>query len=223
MKKDVFRKISAFTAAAIMLTASVSCGNKGSSSEGDGKSDGNMVAYDMDISAGDMPDGSSTVLMSEGVSGVPLKLEYIPEYLSEDEGIVISRYFYSISAHDGDMMKSCFYEGSMNYIISEGVVENSQNYVDKLYEQYSQFAGGDFEFSYLIQDSTDTSIDFSDYDNMVKDHTPDAVIEDKKMVLMDVYFNAPDLNISSTPMKTRMGDFVYIVLYKIDGQYYVMG
>lgn len=222
------KNITAFAAAAVMLTASVSCGSKESSSSGGSisKSDGNMIASpddDMNVSAGDMSEGSSTILMSESTSGVPMKLEYISSQISEEEGILISKYFYSITSRDGGLFGECFYPGSMENLISRELIGNSQEYADNFYEFYKQYINEDYEFNYLIADGLDDSVDFSYYDDIIKDYAPDAKIESRKSVVMDVYFKTLGEESSNGSMSYRMEKMIDIVIYKIDGQCYIMG
>lgn len=222
MNKIFIKKITAAAAAILMVGTSVSCGGKSSESDNTSGNSNNMVGTPGDganVSPEDMPDGSSTVLMTQTQSGVDLQLEYIPSHISEEESILISRYFYGISTNDVTIVDDCMYPDSMDSLISQELITDTQDYADQVYNMYKEFVGGDFELTYLIEDHIDRSIDFSYYDELVQN----TAVEDKKAVAMDLYFKSEEMNIGSGIMRNRMDDYAYIVLYKINGKYYIIG
>lgn len=222
MNKIFIKKIAAAAAAVLMVCTAVSCGGKPSENSDKSGNSNNMVGIPGEgdnVSLDDMPDGSSTVLMTESTSGVNLQLEYISSHISEEEAILISRYFYGISAKDGAMISECLYNGAIDSLISQDFITDSQDYAEQIYEMYKDIVSADFELTYLIEDHIDRSIDFTYYDDMV----PNVEIEDKKAVAMDLYFKSDELNLGSGLMRNRMGGFAYLVLYKINGQYYIIG
>lgn len=222
MKNNMMKKILALASSAIMTCAFSACG-KGGSSESSLKNDKNLVGYDGNYSPDDMPDNASTILMTKEESGTPLQLEYISSQLNSDQGKLLCRYFNAIGNKDAATLETCVYGGYFDLLLGKETITDIDDYAAKLYNSYVQFTGGNFVFTYLIQDST-AEAEFDMYDEIVAAFAPESQIEERTSVNIDAYFSSEELNLSSVPLKNRMdGEMLSIVIYKIDGQYYIMG
>lgn len=222
MKNNMMKKTLALASSAIMTCAFSACG-KGGSSESSSKNDGNLVGYDGNYSPDDMPDNASTILMTKKESGTPLQLEYISGQLNSDQGKLLCRYFNAIGTKDAATLETCVYGGYFDLLLGKETITDIDDYAAKLYNSYVQFTGGNFVFTYLIQDST-AEAEFDMYDEIVAAFAPESQIEERTSVNIDAYFSSEELNLSSVPLKNRMdGEMLSIVIYKIDGQYYIMG
>ncbi len=222
MKKNKMKKFLAFASSVIMTYTFAACGN-GGSSESSSKNDGNLVGYDGNYSPDDMPDNASTILMTKEESGTPIQLEYISGQLNSDQGKLLCRYFNAVGNKDAATLETCVYGGYFDLLLGKETITDIDDYAAKLYNSYVQFTGGNFVFNYLIQDST-AEADFDMYDEIVAAFAPESQIEERTAVNIDAYISSEELNLSSVPLKNRMdGEMLSIVIYKIDGQYYIMG
>lgn len=222
MKNNIMKKFLALTSAAVMTYAFTACG-KGGSSENSSKNDKNLVGYDGNYSPDDMPDNASTILMTEEESGTPLQLEYVSSQLNSDQGKLLCRYFNAVGNKDAAALETCVYGGYLDLLLGKETITDIDDYAAKLYNSYVQFTGGSFVFTYLVQDGT-AEAEFDMYDEIVAAFAPESQIEERTSVNIDAYFSSEELNLSSVPLKNRMdGEMLSIVIYKIDGQYYIMG
>lgn len=217
------KKILALASAAVMMQTFTACANGENSESSSKKDDGNLVGYDENYSPDDMPDNASTILMTQEESGTPIQLEYISSQLNSDQGKLLCRYFNAVGQKDAATLESCIYGGYFDLLLGQETITNINDYTQKLYDSYVQFIGGDFVFTYIIQDSM-ADVDFSMYDEIVSAFAPESQVEERTAVNIDAYISSEELDLSSVPLKNRMdGEMLSIVIYKIDGQYYIMG
>lgn len=222
MKKNKMKKFLALASAAIMMSTFAACGKSGSL-ESSSKNDENLVGYDGNYSTDDMPENASTILMTQEESGTPIQLEYISSQLNSDQGKLLCRYFNAIGEKDATILETCVYSGYFDILLGKETITDINDYAAKLYDSYVQFTGGNFVFTYLIQEST-AKAEFDMYDEIVAAFAPESRIEERTSVNIDAYFSSEELNLTSVPLKNRMdGEMLNIVIYKIDGQYYIMG
>lgn len=221
MKKNFLMRLSALAAASALLMASVSCGKKDSSSDEHEHKHNNMVG-DIDDNANASPEDlpAAVKLLTPTVSGVPIKMEYVEENISEQEAIAVAKYLYGMSNRDGEMVKSVMYDGMENHIVSSGQAENIQAFTESAYDYYRDFVGEDYSFDYLIAGGLYTEMEYTYYDNIVLGADRDAEITGRKTVFMETYYSSDST--SSGIMRNKSGDFVYVVVYTINGQSYVM-
>lgn len=217
------KKILALASAAVMMQTFTACANGENSESSSKKDDGNLVGYDENYSPDDMPDNASTILMTQEESGTPIQLEYISSQLNSDQGKLLCRYFNAVGQKDAATLETCVYDGYLDLLLGKETITDINDYAAKLYDSYVQFTGGNFVFTYLIQDSM-AEVDFDMYDEIVTAFAPESQIEERTSVYIDAYFSSEELNLNSVPLKNRMnGEMQNVVIYKIDGQYYIMG
>ncbi|MBR6624495.1 MAG: hypothetical protein IKK91_11480 [Ruminococcus sp.] len=219
MKKNFLMRISALAAASAMLMASVSCGKKDSSS--DEHNHKNMVG-DIDdnanVSPEDMP--ATVVLLTPTVSGIPIKMEYVEENINEQEAIAVARYLYGISEKNPEMVKSVMYDGMEKFIVSNGQAPSVEGFTDNTYRYFRDFIGEDYNFNYFVAGGLYAGMSYDYYDDIVMATDPSAQITGRKTVVMEIYYNSESK--SSGVLRNRSGDFVYVIVYTINGQSYVM-
>ena len=217
MKKDILIKLSALALASSMLMSAASCGKKDSSSEH--KHD-NMVGNiddNANADAEDMP--PAVVLLTEAISGVPLKMEYLDQNLSESEAVAVAKYLYGISEKDGEMVKSVMYDGMADYVVESGQSENIQTFTENAYNYFRDMVGEDYEISYLISAMNYSGLDYVYYDNIVRNKEPEAEISGRKTVVLEAYYDTEN---DSGILQNESDEFVYVIVYTINGQSYVM-
>ncbi|MBO5319152.1 MAG: hypothetical protein J6B01_05015 [Ruminococcus sp.] len=219
MKKNFLMRISALAAASAMLMASVSCGKKDSSS--DEHNHKNMVG-DIDNNANvapeDMP--ATVVLLTPTVSGIPIKMEYVEENINEQEAIAVAKFLYGISENNQEIVKSAMYDGMEEYIVSNGQAPSVEGFTDNTYRYFKDFIGGDYEFSYFVAGGLYSGIVYDYYDSIVLAKDPSAQITGRKTVFMDINYKSETAG--SGYLRKKSGDFVYVVVYTINGFSYVM-
>lgn len=219
MKKNFLMRFSALAAASALLMASVSCGKKDSSSdEHDHKNMVGNIDDNANVSPEDLP--ATVVLLTPSVSGIPLQLEYVEENINEQEAIAVAKYLYGLNTKDGEMVKSVMYDGMENHIVSSGQAENIQAFTENAYDYYRDFVGEDYSFDYLIAGGLYSGLIYAYYDNIVLGVDRNAEITGRKTVFMDIYYESDST--ASGILRNRVGDFVYVVVYTINGQSYVM-
>ncbi len=222
MKNNTMKKILALASASIMMSNFAACGKSGSS-ESSSKNDKNLVGYDGNYSPEDMPENASTILMTREESGTPIQIEYISNQLNSDQGKLLCQYFNALGEKDAATLETCVYGGYFDLLLGKETITDIDDYAEKLYNSYVQFTGGNFVFTYLVQDGI-AEAEFDMYDEIVAAFAPESQIEERTSVYIDAYFSSEELNLSSVPLKNRMnGEMLNIVIYKIDGQYYIMG
>ncbi len=219
MKKNFLMKISALVLTSAILISTVSCGKKDSSSEEHNHK--NMVG-DIDDNANvapeDMP--ATVVLLTPTVSGIPIKMEYVEENISEQEAIAVARYLYGISENDQEMVKSAMYDGMENFIVTNGRAPSVDGFIDNTYRYFKDFIGEDYSFNYFVAGGLYSGMPYDYYDDIVMATDPSAQITSRKTVVMEIYYNSESK--SSGVLRNRSGDFVYVIVYTINGQSYVM-
>ena len=219
MKKNFLMRISALAAASAMLMASVSCGKKDSSSdEHDHKNMVGNIDDNANVSPEDMP--ATVVLLTPTVSGIPVKMEYVEENINEQEAIAVARFLYGISENNQEMVKSVMYDGMEKFIVSNGQAPSVEGFTDNTYRYFKDFIGEDYNFTYFIAGGLYSGIVYDYYDSIVLANDPSAQITGRKTVFMDIYYKSDST--SSGILRNRSGDFVYVVVYTINGQSYVM-
>ena len=78
----------------------------------------------------------------------------------------------------------------------------------------------DYSFDYVVveQYATDEDIDFGRYDEIVFDADPDAKITDRKRLSVDAIDNQQ----GSRSINYRMGGYIDVYIYTINGKPYVL-
>ena len=219
MKKNILMRISALVLSSAMLTTSASCGKKDSSS--DGHNHKNMVGEIDDNANASSDELSAAVkLLTPAVSGIPVKMEYMEDNLSEQEAAAVAKFLYGISENDQEIVKSAMYDGMEKFIVSDGRAPSVEAFTDNLYRYFKDYIGEDYSFNYFIAGGLYNGIFYDYYDDMITAADPSAQISSRKTAVMEIYYSSDSK--SSGVLRNITGDFVYVIVYTINGESYVM-
>lgn len=217
--KNIFNKTAAFAVAIGMALAAFSCAGKSSSSESEGNLAGGGPADDINVSQDEMPYGATVTKLQ---NNVPVPIEYDYRYMNEEEGTKLSEYFAAVSLKDADMITGASYDSYLERNFSLMNVSDIQGYLDASYDSLKSYTGEDYEFSFfIVSDVTEDEGIFPYYDSIVYGINPDAKIESRKIATMDLYYDTE--SVKSCSLYYRMGNYIQVCVYQIDGQVYILG
>lgn len=213
--KNFFRRAAVLAAAAVMSVSVCSCGKDDHShSHAQMVGDGNGNADKDELSK------IYGVNMTKLKKDVPIEIEYDRNFLSEDEGRLLSNYLSAVCNADAELYKSVSYEPAVNDIVAVKESGGIDVYIKGLHDSIGHYAGKEYDFSFIvITDSKEE--DSPHFDAILKDTAPDAVITSKKLVTVDVYYDTPEAKECS--LYSKMGDYIYFYVYTIDGKPYMYG
>lgn len=214
-----YKKIAAFIVAAALSAAAVSCSSSDTSDE---QVSGNLVGSpsgDANIKENDMPYGATFTSITSENSGVVIEYDY--RYITEEEAIAVSDYFISVSSNDPEMLESTVYPEFLQYTLELIGAKTAQDYIDTEYDGYKYYIGDDFVFNYLIINDlqTEGDFDFSGYDQILHELSPDAEISGRKMVYTECLYKTSETGGSYS---YHTGSDTPLCLYTIDGKAYVL-
>lgn len=219
--KNMFTRAAVFAAAFGMALTSFSCAGKNSSADesGHGNIVGNSPPDGAHISEDEMPYGST---LSQLKTDVPIPIEYDNRFMTEEEGRKISEYFAAVGTKDADMLSEVSYDSYLELNFESMNVSSLQEYVEGYYESIKSYTGEDYEFSFItVSDVTDDESVYPYYDNIINSINPDAKIESRKVATIDILYKTE--SVKSSLISGKIGDYIKICVYQIDGQIYIMG
>ncbi len=219
--KNIFKRAAVFAAALGMALTSFSCAGKNSSADesGHGNLVGNSPPDDVQISEDEMPYGST---LSQLKTDVPIPIEYDNRFMTEEEGRKISEYFAAVGTKDADMLSEVSYDSYLELNFESMNVSSLQEYVEGYYESIKSYTGEDYEFSFItVSDVTEDESVYPYYDNIINSINPDAKIESRKVATIDILYKTE--SVKSSLISGKIGDYIKICVYQIDGQVYIMG
>lgn len=217
----LFKRAAIVLAAAVMTLGISSCAGKNSSESSGG---GHNMAGDnpgggVNIAPEDMPYGSHMTKLKENYSGVPICIEYDSNFMTEDEGKLLSTYFSAINKKDVELYNKISFGPIVNEIATMSETADANEYIAKLYDSVKSYAGEDFNISQLnVTDAVDESS--AVIDNMIQTLAPEAEVTERKLVSVDVYYDTPEAKSCSLYSKT--GSYVRIYVYTVNGKPYIM-
>lgn len=123
-------------------------------------------------------------------------------------------------------MEQALYPAALKFVIEKNNCKTAGEYVTLLHNQLGQFMNKegekytDYSFDYVVaeQYATDEDIDFGRYDEIVFDADPDAKITDRKRLSVDAIDNQQ----GSRSINYRMGGYIDVYIYTINGKPYVL-
>ncbi|MBR4626531.1 MAG: hypothetical protein IKO47_02285 [Ruminococcus sp.] len=207
--KGTFLRVAALAAACTMLMPAAGCGDK---KKGSSSSSG------LTISDADMPFGAKMTehLVEDGYE-ITTYVDY--RYITDEESKKIAEYIAAISRKDGALMEKALYPAGLAYVMNAAGSATSAEYAEYLHNSLLEVTEGEFEFDYIQAEeyADENTVDFSKYDDIVLKADPDAEITDRKKIGLDVLFNG-----GRGSIHYRMGGYIYIYLYTINGTPYVL-
>lgn len=151
--------------------------------------------------------------------GYEITTEVDYRYVTEDEAKKLAKYIAALGRSDGKLMEEALYPAALEYVKNANSCSSAEEYASKLHQQLKQFAGEEFEFDYAAVEAYagEGDMDFSKYDKIVLDADPDAKITDRKRLSVDALFDG-----SNKSMNVRMGGYIDVYMYTINGVPYVL-
>lgn len=214
--KNFFRRAAALAAAAVMTVSVCSCGKDDEHSH----SKAQMVEGAEGDADKDELSKIYGVNMTKLKKDVPIEIEYDRNFLTEDEGRLLSNYLSAVCNADAELYKSVSYEPSVNDIVAVKESGGIDVYIKGLHDSIGHYAGEEYDFSFIV--ITDSKEDYSPhFDVILEDTAPDAVVTSKKLVTVDAYYDTPEAKDCS--LYSQMGDYIYFYVYTIDGKPYMYG
>lgn len=218
--KNFFKKAAVLAAVTVMTFASYSCSGKDSSSDNAGNLAGDGPAEGVSISSDDMPYGATVTKLQN--DDIPVPIEYDYRYMTEEEGKKLSEYFAAIGLKDADMIAGASYGSYLEHNFSSMNVSNIEDYLTVSYDSLKTYTEEDFQFSYfIVSDVTQNEDVYPYYDELIYSIDPDAKIESRKVATMDLYYDTESAK--SCSLYYRMGNYIQVCVYQIDGQIYILG
>jgi hypothetical protein rflaF_06591 len=218
--KNIFRKAAVMAVVTVMTLASYSCSGKDSSSDNAGNLAGGGPAEGVSVSSEDMPYGATVTKLQN--DDIPVPIEYDYRYMTEEEGRKLSEYFAAVGLKDADMIAGACYGSYLEHFYSTMNVSNIQDYLMVSYDSLKTYTGEDYEFSFFIVSDVIQNEDvYPYYDELIYSINPDAKIESRKIATMDLYYDTESAK--SCSLYNRMGNYIQVCVYQIDGQVYILG
>ena len=226
MKKFISRTFALIAAAAIMLSASVSC----SESEADkrAKKDTNLAGGDVDdnvsLDLDQMPYGAEYQKLLPEDYDTPLGVDRDPRYVSDAEAAKLADYFYAISEKDPAYLEKALHPDFLKYVLETTSSESAKDFLEKEYELIKQYTGSDFTFTFVLVDGIMKNTDVTGmeaYDARLEKAVPNANVSDKKALMVNCTYSKPNDG-GSYSLQMRLGEYVTLCVYTIDGEPYVV-
>lgn len=215
----IFMKTAALAAAMAMSLASYSCSGKESSSVNEGNLAGDGPADNVSVSSDDMPYGATITQLK---NDVPVSIEYDYRYMTDEEARKLSEYFAAVGLKDADMAAGACYDSYLENFFSAMNVSNIEDYLTVSYDTLKSYTEEDYEFSYfIVSDVTQNESVYPYYDEIIYSINPDANIESRKVATMDLYYDTESA--VSCSLYYRMGNYIQVCVYQIDGEAYILG
>ncbi len=205
-----FRMAAAALLAAAMITSPVSC-SKDSSSGSSSTSK---------IKSSDIPYGAS-MTKHQVEEGVAIQTEVDINCVTLEESKALSFYIAGIGQGKGEVFEKCTDKRILDYVIENAGCKSADEYAKKLHEQYKTYmikdgeTEPDYDFTYVVAEKMDgeDAKDFSAFDEIVEKLIPDAEIKDRKCL----YIDAIDIDNGSKSLNVRMGDYLPVYIFTING------
>lgn len=223
--KKLITKAAAFIAAAAMTVSAVSCSGKESSSEGGNNLIGGEVPDDVSIAAEDMPYGAQYKTLTPDDADIPMGIDFDPRYMTDDEAKKVVDYFYSMSSREPARLENAVYPPVLKYRLANSPTPTAQEFLDSEYELIKNYTQSEYSFTFVLVDGALTdaadSGEFSAYDAILQEADPDANVTDKKLFMVNCTYSKPDDG-GVYSLQMRLNSYLYVAVYTIDGEPYVI-
>jgi len=220
---DFIKRTLGIAVSALLLTSFASCGS-GSSSGSESATKKNLVG-DIGGNVDESVYGAHMVQHLQDSEYV-INTEVDARFVTDDEAKLLAKYIAAIGNKDGSLMEQALYPAALKFVIEKNNCKTADEYVAILHNQLGQFMNKegekytDYSFDYVVveQYATDEDIDFGRYDEIVFDADPDAKITDRKRLSVDAIDNQQ----GSRSINYRMGGYIDVYIYTINGKPYVL-
>ena len=221
----IFKRAAAVLAAVLMAASAVSCSDNKKNDE-KAKSEGNLAGGDLpdnaDVKEEDMPYGAQYKRLTVEDDGLPMSIEFDDRYMTDDEAKQVVNYFWSLSSKDPSYLEKAVHPDLLKYRLDTAKT-TAQDFLNSEYELIKGYTGSDFTFTFVLVDGMlkDDS-GFAAYDELIKETMPDAKVTDKKVFMVNCTYNKPDDPNGVYSLQMRIGDYVDVAVYTIDGKPYII-
>lgn len=224
MKKN-FTRVAALMAAVLMSISAVSCSDN-KKNDAKAKSEGNLAGGDLPDNANvkeeDMPYGAQYKRLTVEDDGLPMSVEFDNRYMTDDEAKQVVNYFWSLSSKDPSYLEKAVHPDLLKYRL-ESANTNAQDFLNSEYDLIKNYTGSDFTFTFALVDGImNDDSGFEVYDELIKKTMPDAKVTDKKVFMVNCTYSRPDDPNGVYSLQMRLGDYVDIAVYTIDGKPYII-
>ena len=154
----------------------------------------------------------------------PLGVDRDPRFVSDAEAAKLADYFYAISEKDPKYLEKALHPDFLKYILELWGCESAQDFLEKEYEAIKQYTGSDYNFTFVLVDGIMKDTDktgLEAYDARVEKAIPNANVTDKKALMVNCTYSKPNDG-GSYSLQMRLGDYVTLCVYTIDGEPYVI-
>ena len=208
---NIFSRSAAIAAALALTVCFSGCGSKSSSSSS---------AAQTATSVNPVSQYGGDMVKHWAKDGYEITVEVDGRFVTEDESKKVAKYIAAIGKCDGKLMEEALHPAALKYVLDANGCSDAAGYASKLHKQLMQFTGEDFVFDYTtVEEYVDesTGFDFSKYDKIILDAEPDAKITNRKRLSVDALYDD-----SKKSTNYRMGGYIDVYMYTIDGVPYVL-
>ncbi|MCR5599500.1 MAG: hypothetical protein K6G33_01965 [Ruminococcus sp.] len=225
----IFTRTAAILAAAVMTLSVVSCNDNDAEKDAKAKSSANLAGGDLpedaNVKEEDMPYGAEyKQLKVEEEKDLPMSVEFDPRYMTDEEAKQVVNYFWSLSSKDPSYLEKAVHPDLLKYRLDEAGT-TAQDFLNKEYDIIKGYAESDFTFTFTLVDgilkADEKASDFEFYDSLVEKAIPHAKVTDKKLFMVNCTYSKPD-DTGVYSLQMRLGDYVDVAVYTIDGKPYII-
>ena len=226
MKKFIARTAALLAAAVMTASAAVSCSDKDEHDEHEHHIVGeDEIPDDANISLDDLPYGGQFKKLLPDEYDTPIGVDFDSRYLTDEEAAKIADYFYSISEKKAEYLEKALHPDYLKFVLAQTGFDSAQTYVENEYELIKQFTGSDYSFDFVLIDEMVDNSDgtaFTGYDVNLRKALPDANFTDRKAFMVNCTYTVPSEEGGSHSLQARLGDYIVLCVYTIDGEPYVV-
>lgn len=227
MMNKIFTRTAAVLMAAFMAVSAASCSDKKNDEKA--KSEGNLAGGDLpegaNVDEENMPYGAQYKRLTVEDDGLPMYIEFDNRYMTDDEAKQVVSYFWSLSSKDPKYLEEAVHPDLLKYRLDEAGT-TAQDFLNKEYDIIKEYAESDFTFTGTLVDgilkADESSSDYEFYDSLVKKAIPDGKVTDKKLFMVNCTYSRPDDPNGVYSLQMRLGDYVDVAVYTIDGKPYII-
>ena len=225
MKKFIARTAVFLAAVVMTASAAVSCSDKEEADEHD-HHDHNLVEEipeDVNIKLDETPYGGQFSKLLPEEYDTPIGVDRDPRYLSDEEAAKLADYFYAISEKKPEYLEKALHPDYLKTILEKTGTDSAQSYVDIEYDLIKQFTETDYSFDFVLVDDMVTDEDIlKGYNSAVRSAFPDAKITGVKSFMINCTYKAKPEDGGSYSLKERLGDYITLCVYTVDGEPYIL-
>lgn len=225
MKKFIARTAALLTAVVMTASAAVSCSDKEEADDHD-HHDHQLVEEipdDVNIKLDETPYGGQFRKLLPEEFDTPIGVDRDPRYLSDEEAAKLADYFYAISEKKPEYLEKALYPDYLKALLEKTGTDSAQSYVEIEYDMIKQFTEKDYSFDFVLVDDMITDEDIiKGYSSTARSALPDAKITGVKAFKVNCTYKTKPEDGGSYSLKERLGDYITLCVYTVDGEPYIL-